>query len=131
MKKALVTLAISALAVIISAGATLYFRFQPGSAGELGGLSTNDWLTNITLNVSFSTNVAIPITNWPVVASYPAAQFLTQGPAGSWWTSSIPSAASAGFYTIQPTNGNGTIGPFSYPGVWLPTLPGGFIKIGQ
>jgi|SRR5579872_528532 len=130
MKRAIVTFLVSALAVSLSAAATLYF-FLPVNPASFGGLSTNDYLTNVTLVLYSSTNAATPMTNWQAVAAWPASQFLTQGPAGSWWTSAVPSSATAAFYSLQSTNGSGASSPFSYPAVWLPSSPAGVIKIGQ
>ena len=89
------------------------------------GLSTNDYCTNITIVVYTHTNLAVPMTNWFYSTNWNAASFLTQGPIGSMWNGIVPTDGNARWYTIQITNNNGIVSPFSKPAVLLtqPQIP--------
>ncbi len=105
-------------------GRAISFTWKPNAA-DLGGMSEADYATNITFVLYSSTDCTIPLTNWPSVASWPASQFISQGPCGSTWISPIPADGVTRFYALRTTNQNGQTSFFSEVAVWLPaSLPG-------
>src|SRR5512147_649320 len=91
MKHLLLTLLIAAsfLCASRSEAATITnvfsFQWQPTPV-LMGGLSTNDYFTNVVFRLYGTTNVALPVSNWPLQTTLPAQPFLTQGPPGTDWT---------------------------------------------
>lgn len=102
------------------------FKWAPDS-NQLAGLTVADYMTNITFWVYGSTNVALPLTSWVFVTNWQGAPFLSQGPAGSWWTNSIGSDGNARFYTVLVKNNNGGASPFSNLAPWLTDPLTGFL----
>jgi hypothetical protein len=82
-------------------------------SSTFGGLSTNDYLTNITILIYSSPDCTVPTNQWPIVAVYPASQFLNQGLPPVYWTNQLAVDGATRFYLMQSTNGNGAFGPFS------------------
>jgi hypothetical protein len=117
MKRLLIGLSAIALAIIIHAAppptqAVATFSFFPDT-NDMAGLSTNDYITNITV-VFFSTkNVNQPTNQWPVIASTPLTPLLLQGPVGTLWTYEFPMDGKSAFYALVMTNLNGGASPFS------------------
>ena len=125
MKK-LITLASVAIALTILAvnpptQVTLQWTWLPDNT-QMAGLSTNDYCTNITVLVLSTPNVTTPTNQWPVVASIPVTNLLSQGAPGSLWTLQITMDGLSRFYAIVNTNGNGGASPFSNlaPGLTAP-----------
>lgn len=71
------------------------------SVTDMGGLSTNDYVTNFTFRVYSSTNLTVPLTNWTMTAEWPVSQFLAQGPLGSTWTNSLVTMPGTRFYVMR------------------------------
>lgn len=67
---------------------------------DLGGLSTNDYMTNIAFRLFSSTNINVPLTNWPKVAEWPATNY-TDGH----WTNSVVMDAAVRFYVMKAWSG--------------------------
>ena len=92
----------------------LSFVFVPNT-NFMAGLGTNDYTTNLVVNIQSTTNVNTPTNQWTTVISTPMQQYLTQGPVGSTWTNILFTDAKARFYTIQITNYNGVSSSFTQP----------------
>lgn len=117
--------AISLQAAPPAVSITLSFKWYPGQ-GELAGLSTNDYLTNIVFNLVSTPDVTMPTNQWPVFATWTATQFTNQGPAGSVWTNTITMADQSRFFAIVVSNiAVGAVSPFSNLAPWFqPPIPG-------
>lgn len=98
------------------------FKFSVNPA-DLGGMSTNDYYTNIAFNVLSVTNCTIPTNQWPVVTNYLASSF--PSPDGVNWSNTIVIDGNTRFYLIQAVNLNGGSGPFSSVATWVPSPPAG------
>jgi len=125
MKKILSLLLLSASTVFAT---EVYesFSFVPNT-NYMAGLSTNDYTTNLVVNILSTVNVNTPSNQWNIVVSTPMQQYLSQGPVGSTWTNLIVTDAKARFYTIQITNYNGVFSPFSVLAPALPAVEAGLI----
>jgi hypothetical protein len=88
------------------------FNFLPDT-NDMAGLTTNAYITNITVLFYSTKNVNQPTNQWPIVAWTPLVSLLPQGPVGSWWVYSFPIDGKAAFYALTMTNGNGGASPFS------------------
>jgi len=114
------------LAAGTASNRTLQFKWAPNPV-DLGGMSTNDYCTNITI-VAFSvTDCTVPTNLWPAVASWPATYFLNQGPPGSQWAAVVQTDQSVRFYMLAATNGSGVASPFSNAATWVPAPPAGVV----
>lgn len=62
----------------VQQGVTLVWTWAP-STNEMGGLSTNDYATNVWFQLVATTNITMPMTNWTVVIDHvPASPWQTQ-----------------------------------------------------
>lgn len=126
MKKLISFLSLAALMgfaaspVITSKQVTFKWSVDPA---DLGGMTTNQYYTNIVFNLLSVTNCAIPTNQWPVVAAYPASSF--PSPDGVNWTNTITIDGFTRFYLIQVSNQNGGLAPFSSVATWVPSPQAG------
>lgn len=126
MKKYLLTLVASVIGLIsFAAGGpqlqNLFVLFYwPLDPTDLGGLSTNDYMTNIVFNLYSSTNVSAPVQTWPLLLSVPGQSYLPQGLPGSTWSNAINVDSYPRFYVLQVSNQNGGVSPFSQVAPWVP-----------
>jgi hypothetical protein len=124
----LVILTLCASAFCASAQTTnlnVLWKWSPDLA-SLGGLSTNDYMTNLVFTLYSSTNATVPLTNWIVVTNWPAVPFLAQGPPGTMWTNRIAWDQQTRFYVMKAKEVlGGEESPFSNQAMKLaPLLPG-------
>lgn len=136
MKK-LIALSVLIVALSLNAGTTnvhsvtFGWRWIPATV-DFGGLSTNDYLTNIAFRLYTTTNITQPTTLWRVVTNWPGAPLLSQGPLGSMWTQSLSADGFTRFYaltatsTAAPESGES---PFSGVAFQLAPLPSGTLEI--
>lgn len=123
MKRLLLLLPFTLLAASpVTAPKQVTFKWSLNPA-DLGGLSTNDYYTNIVFQLYSVTNCAIPTNQWPIVAAWSASSF--PSPDGVNWTNAVTIDGNTRFYLIQAVNLNGGFGPFSSVSVWVPTPPVG------
>jgi hypothetical protein len=117
---ALVSLiALAALAVVPTTSPKLVtFQWKPDPAA-FGGLSTNDYYTNILFRVLSVTNCTIPTNLWPVTTQWVASTFPSTD--GVNWTNTVVADEVTRFYLIQVANQNGGFSPFSSVALWVPT----------
>lgn len=136
MKK-LIALSFIVCALAVSAGTTnlhsvtFGWRWIPNTIVDLGGLSTNDYLTNISFKLYYTTNVTQPMSIWKVATNWPAAPLLSQGPLGSMWTSSVTVDGFTRFYALTAFSSVASEGesPFSNTALQLAPLPSGTLEI--
>ncbi len=88
------------------------FTWLPDT-NDMAGLSTNAYVTNLTVLFYSTKNVNQPTNQWPIVAFTPLTPLLLQGPVGSLWTYSFPIDGKAAYYALTMTNLNGGASPFS------------------
>lgn len=132
MKKLLCLLPLFALplyAAGTTTNVTFYFRW-PGPV-DLGGLSTNDYMTNITFRLYSSTNASTPINQWQLYSAWQGSAFILQGPFNSQWSNTIPvEFTGARFFALKaysPKASGGGESPFSAVDFILAPLPTGTI----
>lgn len=66
------------LSAQVETGVKLNWEWFP-SPQEMGGLSTNDYATNVWFQLWTTTNVTLPLTNWTMIAdNIPAYPYSTQ-----------------------------------------------------
>lgn len=110
---------------------SLGFTWVP-LVSDMAGLSTNEYLTNITFRVYSTTNVALPLANWTQLAEWPAVNFLSQGPCGALWISQVTVDGASRFYVARSfsskASGDG-LSPFSNTDFQLALPPSGTIQI--
>lgn len=92
---------------------------------DMGGLSITDYYTNITFTLWSSTNVSIPMTNWPAVTNWQASSF--PSPDGTNWTNAVVTDGQTRFFLLTVGAASGQ-SPFSnlLPLVAVP--PSGVMK---
>ena len=118
MKRLLIGLSAVAVALVVIHAAppptsvVATFNWLPDT-NDMAGLSTNAYVTNITVVFYSTKNINQPTNQWPIIASTPMTPLLLQGPVGSQWTYSFPIDGKAAFYAIVMTNLNGGASPFS------------------
>src|SRR4051812_11034877 len=110
MKKlsAFVLIALVALSLWAAAPATspklVTFKWQLNPA-DLGGMTTNQYLTNITFSLLSVTDCTIPTNQWPVITNWLASTFPSAD--GANWTNAVITDGATRFFLIQVANGNG------------------------
>ncbi len=115
--------AIAALAAIpFPPKVSVVWKWSPNPA-DFGGLTTNDYYTNILFILYSSPNCTIPTNLWPVTTNWQASTFPSTD--GVNWTNSVNIDGATRFYMISVANGNGGASPFSSVAPWLPTPPPG------
>lgn len=102
----------------VTTSKSITFKWSPDPA-DLGGMTTNDYYTNIVFNLLSVTNCAIPTNQWPVVATFLASSF--PSPDGVNWSNNFTIDGFTRFYLIQAANLNGGSGPFSSVFAWVPS----------
>lgn len=66
------------LEAVVQSAVTVTWTWQP-TPEEMGGLSTNDYCTNVWFQLLSCTNVTMPMTNWTIVLdNIPSAPWKTQ-----------------------------------------------------
>jgi hypothetical protein len=119
------TLALIMFALSVKA-ATLWIYMSPLDPAVMGGMTTNDYLTNYSIRIFTQTNITIPPTNYILYTNYVPNIFLSQGPPGTVWSNTVPTPTNTCFFISQCTNvSNGGAGPFSHPFPFLPVGPSG------
>lgn len=107
---------------------TFYFHwFGPQ---DYAGLTTNDFFSQVTFRVYSSTNVSLPMNQWPLYATWAGLPFLNQGPVGTQWTNQIAvTFTSARFFafTVFHPKAAGGESPFSNLDYLLAPLPPGML----
>jgi hypothetical protein len=95
----------------------------------MGGLSTNDYCTNLVLVIVSVKNITVPTNLWPVVQVTPVTQLLPQGPPPTWWTNTLAIDNSTRFYSGYVTNYNNEAGPFFPVWTYLHGGPNGSLTV--
>lgn len=93
---------------------------------DLGGMSTNDYLTNIVFSLYSVTNCTIPTNQWPVVTNWQASTFPVAADGG--WTNVVVVDTSTRFYLLSVGGVNGSTSPFSNLAVLVATPQSGIIR---
>jgi hypothetical protein len=96
---------------------------------QMGGMSTNDYCTNLVLVIYSSKNITTPTNLWPVVQVTPCSQLLPQGLPPTPWTNALAIDNSTRFYSAQVTNYNNEAGPFFPVWVYLRGGPNGTLTV--
>lgn len=112
----------------VTNGPPYLWWYAPPNTNFMGGLSTNDFFTNVTWVAVSTTNVTIPYTNWPVYFSLPATAF--PGYPGPYWTQYIVVDMPFRAFVVYPITGV-TNGPPSNVAVAVWSLPQGHLGAGR
>ena len=107
---------------------TVLMNWHP-DPNQMGGLSTNDYLTNIVFVIRSSTDIRTTPTTWQVLTNSEASTYTAQILAGAPIAITVNIDSITRFYVANATSKNGGVGPFSNVGVWVPGPPGGAISI--
>jgi len=112
-----------ALAVVpVTTPKIVSFQWSPNAA-DFGGLSTNEYYTNIFVRLLGVTNCTIPTDLWPVTTQWQASTFPSVD--GVHWTNQVVNDGVTRFYLVSVANGNGGASPFSSVAPWVPVPPPG------
>ena len=121
---ALVLVALTVLAVAPTVTPKeVSFQWRPNPL-DLGGMTTNQYYTNIVFNVLSVTDCTIATNLWPIVTNWTASTFPSVD--GVNWTNTVTIDGATRFYLIQASNKNGGSAPFSSVATWVPSPPQGF-----
>jgi len=125
MKKLFILL-LSALAIAFVPGPptakTIWWQWNFDNT-MFGGMTTNQFSTNVFFQVRSVTDCTIPTNSWPVTTNYQASTFLSYN---GWWTNKVTADGSTRFYLMSVGVANGT-SPFSDLFVWVPIQPPGIM----
>jgi len=111
-------LLLSAASVLAAGPATpktiWWKRFFDNS--QFGGMTTNQFSTNVNFQVLSVTDCTIPTNSWPVLTNYQASTFLSFN---GFWTNTVVADGATRFYLMRVGVVNFS-SPFSDPFVWVP-----------
>lgn len=102
--------------------------YEAPNTNFMGGLSTNDFWTNVTFVAVSSTNVTVPLTNWLIYGQWPATNVL--GFPGPYWTQYIAADVPFRAFALQAVSTT-TNSPFSDVAVAVWSLPQGHLGAGR
>ncbi len=98
--------------------------FWMPNTNDFGGMTTNQYFTNIVFRLYSVADCTVPTNQWPVIASWLAAGFPAYD--GN-WTNYVNADGLTRFYLLTAGGVSGQ-SPFSNLAVWVPIPPSGIIK---
>lgn len=101
------------------------WQWNPNPA-DLGGLSTNDYLTNISFTLWTTTNVTLPVTSWSSATNWQASSTPNDGTGN--WTGVATIDGQTRFYLLTVNALGGGQSPFSNQANWVAKPLAGLLK---